>query len=157
LDAPAASARALEVVAAQQQIPVTRIQADQRFALGRAAVEVLSPPGDGLLGPEPNDNSLVLRVGDGEHSLLLTGDAEEAAQRRLLQRPDLLRVGVLKVPHHGGNTNAPGFIDAVGATTAVVGVGRDNVYGHPHPDVLDDLEGMRVLRTDVGGTVRVTP
>jgi competence protein ComEC len=99
----------------------------------------------------------VLRVGDGEHSLLLTGDAEEAAQRRLLQRPDLLRVDVLKVPHHGGNTNAPGFIDAVGATTAVVGVGRDNDYGHPHPDVLDDLEGMRVLRTDVGGTVRVTP
>ena len=156
MDDPAASAVALEVVAAQQEVPVTRVHAGQRFRLGRASVEVLSPPADGSLGSEPNDNSLVLRVTDGQHSILLTGDAEEAAQRRLLQRPDLLAADVLKVPHHGGATNAEGFIDAVGAHTAVIGVGDDNDYGHPHPDVLADLAGTRILRTDTGGTSSAT-
>lgn len=60
------------------------------------------------------------------------------------------------VPHHGGNTNATGFLDAVGAHTAIIGVGADNDYGHPHPDVLADLEGIRVVRTDLHGTVSVT-
>lgn len=44
----------------------------------------------------------------------------------------------------------------MGATTAVVGVGRDNDCGHPHPDVLSDLAGTRILRTDTGGTVSAT-
>ena len=156
LDEPAASAIATEAVAAQRLVPILRAAAGQRFNLGPATVEILSPPADGSLGKEPNDNSLVLRVVHTDDSILLTGDAEEAAQARLLQRPDLLRADVLKVPHHGGNTNADGFFAAVGATTAVIGVGADNDYGHPAPEVLADLEGVRVLRTDVGGTVSVT-
>lgn len=57
--------------------------------------------------------------------------------------------------HHGGDTNAEGFIDAVGAHTAVIGVGADNDYGHPHPNVLADLAGTMILRTDTGGSVSV--
>lgn len=155
LEDPAASAVAVEAIAAQQAVPVTRVAAGQRFTLGRATVEILSPPADGSLGEEPNDNSVVLRVTHGDDSILLTGDAEEAAQLRLLQRPDLLRADVLKVPHHGGNTNAEGFIDAVGADTVVIGVGADNDYGHPHPDVLADLAGTKIFRTDTEGTVSV--
>ena len=153
---PAASATATEVVATQHGVPVHPVSAGQRFQLGAALVEVLSPPADGSLGDEPNDNSVVLRVLTDDGSVLLTGDIEEAAQARLLQRPDLLRADILKVPHHGGATNAPGFLDAVGAHTAVIGVGKDNDYGHPASEVLAELEGVRVLRTDVGGTVSVT-
>jgi competence protein ComEC len=152
---PAPSATAAEVVAAQRGVAVQAVAAGQRFELGSALVEVLSPPADGSLGDEPNDNSVVLRVSTARGSVLLTGDVEEAAQARLLQRPDLLRADILKVPHHGGDTNAPGFLDAVGAHTAIIGVGADNDYGHPAPEVLADLEGVRVLRTDVGGTVSV--
>ena len=155
LDDPSVSAVAAEVVATQRSIPVLRAAAGQRFALGSAVVEVLGPPADGSLGREPNDNSLVLRVTHDTASILLTGDVEEAGQLRLLQRPDLLAADVLKVPHHGGATNAEGFIEAVGAHTAVIGVGADNDYGHPHPDVLADLAGSRVLRTDTAGTVTV--
>ena len=155
LDDPAASAIAAEVVAGQHAVPVLRVGAGQRFSLGQASVEILSPPADGSVGTEPNDNSLVLRVATEQGSILLTGDAEEAAQQRLLLRPDLLRADVLKVPHHGGATNSPGFLDAVGAHTAVIGVGKDNDYGHPHPDVLADLAGTKILRTDTGGPVSV--
>jgi competence protein ComEC len=153
---PAPSATATEVVAAQQGVAVHAVAAGQRFELGSALVEVLSPPADGSLGVEPNDNSVVLRVSTAQGSVLLTGDIEEAAQARLLQRPDMLRADILKVPHHGGATNAEGFLEAVGAHTALIGVGADNDYGHPHPDVLADLEGSRVIRTDVHGTVSMT-
>lgn len=46
-------------------------------------------------------------------------------------------------------------LSRIGAETSVIGVGVDNDYGHPHPDVLADLDGARVLRTDVDGTVSV--
>lgn len=155
LEEPSASAVATEVVAAQHAVPVLRVGAGQRFVLGQASVEILSPPADGSVGAEPNDNSLVLRVSTPDGSILLTGDAEEAAQARLLTQPDLLRADILKVPHHGGATNAEGFLDAVGAHTAVIGVGADNDYGHPHPAVLADLAGTRVLRTDTEGSLTV--
>ena len=155
LEDVAASAVATEGVARQRAVPVLRVAAGHTFRLGAATVEVLSPPADGSLGREPNDNSLVLRVTSRDGAILLTGDAEQAAQQRMLARPDLLTADVLKVPHHGGNTNATGFLDAVGAHSAVVGVGAGNDYGHPHPDVLADLVGVAILRTDTGGTVTV--
>ena len=155
LDEPSASAAATHALASQRNVATVPVAAGQQFALGRAHVEVLSPPSDGSLGREPNENSVVLRVTDGDDSILLTGDAEVAAQQRLLRRPDLLRADVLKVPHHGGNTNAEGFIEAVGADTAVIGVGADNDYGHPHADVLADLGGATILRTDLEGEVSV--
>ncbi len=142
-------------VARRHGVPVVAAAAGSAFALGRAQVQVLSPPPHGSLGDEPNDNSLVLRVSDRGGSLLLAGDAEAAAQRRLLRRPDLLRATVLKVPHHGGDTNEPGFLDAVGAGVAVMSLGRGNDYGHPHPAVLADIAPVPLRRTDRDGTVRV--
>lgn len=156
MDEAAPSAVAVTGMAVQRDVPVIRVAAGQRFRLGAAVVEVLSPTADRSLGRDPNDNSLVLRVASPDGSILLTGDVEQAAQTRLLGRPDLLRADVLKVPHHGGNTNADGFLDAVAAHTAVIGVGTDNDYGHPHPDVLADLAGTTVLRTDDGGTLTTT-
>lgn len=156
LEGVAASASAVEGIAVQRGMPVVRLAAGQRFQLGAARVDVLGPPADGSLGREPNDNSVVLRVVSAEGVILLTGDAERAAQARLLARPHLLRADVVKVPHHGGNTNSEGFFDAVGAHTAVIGVGAKNTFNHPHPAVLADLEGLTVLRTDTAGTLTVT-
>lgn len=153
-DVPA-SAVAAFAVARERRIPVHEVAAGARFGLGTATVSVLGPPADLALADDVNDRSLVLRVDGGRGRLLLTGDAEEQAQRRLLARPDQLRAEVLKVPHHGGDTNAEGFLDAVGARVAVVSVGADNDYGHPHPDVLADLHPVPVLRTDTAGSVTV--
>ncbi|MGH8907140.1 MAG: ComEC/Rec2 family competence protein [Egibacteraceae bacterium] len=141
--------------AAARHIPIEAVTAGQRFTLGSAGVDVLGPPGDGSLGDQANENSLILRVSGDGGSILLTGDAEAVAQTRLLQRPDRLRATVLKVPHHGGSTNAPGFFEAVGAEVAVISVGADNDYGHPAPAVLAALRGAVVRRTDTDGSVSV--
>ncbi|MGH8904490.1 MAG: ComEC/Rec2 family competence protein [Egibacteraceae bacterium] len=156
LDDVAPSVVATYGTAAARGIPVETVAAGQRFALGAARVEVLSPPADGSLGEEPNESSLVLRVLGREGAMLLAGDVEVAAQTRLLARPDRLRASVLKVPHHGGDTNAPGFLDAVGAGVAVISAGAANDYGHPTRAVLDALRGADLRRTDTDGTVTVT-
>ncbi len=42
-------------------------------------------------------------------------------------------------------------------SVALVSAGRDNLFGHPHPEIVSTLSGMgaRVLRTDLHGDVAV--
>lgn len=155
-DGMAASARAALDAARTARVPIVGVHAGMRFGLGAALVEVLAPSRDPLPGAERNSRSIVLRVTGRDGSMLLTGDADAASQQDLLTRRDLLRADVLKVPHHGGATNAAGFIDAVGATAAVVSVGAANTYGHPHPDTIADVAPVPLWRTDRHGTVTVT-
>ena len=150
------SARDALATARHRGVPVVAVAEGRRFALGHARVSVLAPAARMPAGAERNMRSIVLRV-DGAHgSMLLTGDAEDAAQLRLLGRRQAVRADVLKVPHHGGATNAPGFLDAVGARVAVVSVGGDNGYGHPHPDTVADIAPVPLWRTDQHGSVTVT-
>lgn len=143
-------------VAQQRGVAVAPVHAGMRFALGVATVEVLAPPKESVAGTDRNARSVVLRISGRDGRILLTGDTDETAQQQLLRRPQLVRADVLKVPHHGGRTNAPGFLDAVGASVAVVSVGRDNTYGHPHPDTVADLAPVPIWRTDRDGAVSVT-
>jgi competence protein ComEC len=107
---------------------------------------------------DPNNDSLVLLVHEGDASVLFTGDAQQENQNDLLahERP-YLHATVLKVPHHGGATSLPGFLAAVHARIAVISVGQPNRYGHPNPNVLALLarDGMRILRTDRSGDITV--
>ncbi|MBW3602095.1 MAG: ComEC/Rec2 family competence protein [Actinobacteria bacterium] len=148
------SARESYLTARRRRVPIRTVAAGTRFRLGTAPVEVLGPASEAS-SLDRNERSLVLRVGDDAGVLLLTGDAGPAAQAALLRRPDLLRATVLKVPHHGGDTNAPGFLAAVDPDVSVISVGADNDHGHPHPAVLRELVGSHVLRTDRDGTVSV--
>lgn len=148
---------ATDVVSAAQAAgaPISMVAAGDRWAHGRMAFRVLSPPAVGL-GPEPNENSLVLRVDvDGGRSALLPGDAEVLAQTLIIDDP-ALDVDVVKVPHHGGATNFTGFLAATTPQLAVISVGVDNPFGHPNPAVLADLGGIDVRRTDVDGEVVVS-
>jgi competence protein ComEC len=152
----ALSAAETERVAAGLGIPMHRIAAGDGFSLGAAQVRVLSPPRDGSLSFDRNEDSVVLHVAVAEGGALLTGDAEVIAQERLLREPWLLRAAILKVPHHGAATNAPGFLAAVGASDALIGVGEGNDYAHPHPLTLAELAGRAIHRTDTDGTVSLS-
>lgn len=99
----------------------------------------------------PNDQSIVIRVVGPGRTMLLTGDIETFAQADLAD----LHADVLKVPHQGGATSDPGWLENVGADLAVIPVGP-NRYGHPAAWVVDLLERAGELRrTDVDGDVVV--
>ena len=67
-----------------------------------------------------------------------------------------LKADVLRVAHHGSKySSTMEFLEAVQPSYAVISVGRDNSYGHPHPETLERLAeaGAQVLRTDLLDTI----
>jgi len=103
-----------------------------------------------------NDDSLVLRLTYGAETLLLAGDIERPSERRILAEEQPVGVNFLKVAHHGSKTSTTDpFLSAAHPAFAAISVGRDNVFGHPSPEVTDRLEaaGVRVYRTDRDGAV----
>lgn len=105
-----------------------------------------------------NDASLVARVTVRGTRILLTGDLEAEGQQRVMRAGTDVGADVLVVPHHGSRNQDRAFLAATGARVAVVSVGRDNDYGHPHPDTLAILRsaGMHIARTDETGDVVIT-
>lgn len=140
-------------------------------AIANKGLKIKAPnPGDTIsfhglpvefLGPQQeygdfNNNSIVLKVTAGERSFLFTGDAEETAEKDILDAGYDLQADVLKVGHHGSSTStSDAFLQAVSPQYAVISVGTGNKYGHPEKVTLDKLQniGAKIHRTDMEGTV----
>lgn len=125
---------------------------------GGARVEVLWPEETETQERAQNNESLVLRVGFGGVSALLTGDIEKKTERILAENDARVDVEILKVAHHGSNTSTTEELLTVATPQwAVIPVGAGNSYGHPHPKVLERLAraGLWPLRTDRDGAVRL--
>jgi competence protein ComEC len=89
----------------------------------------------------------------GNTTALLEGDAEAPSEERMLTEGGLYS-DFLKVGHHGSRTSTtPDFLAAVSPSWAAISVGRRNFYGHPRPEVLDELQSahVRTFRTDMLG------
>jgi competence protein ComEC len=107
---------------------------------------------------EGNDASCVLRVSVGSDSLLLTGDIEASAERRLLQHEAAVGAEVALVPHHGSETSSSvPFVDSVSPLLAIVSAGHANRWGFPRESVVRRWRavGATVLSTARHGAVRV--
>jgi competence protein ComEC len=152
---PASGASQVDAWAAAARVPVRVPAYGEVVRVGSVTWQVRAPRRTGSDGA--NDASLVLLVESRGLRLLLTGDVEPPAQADLL-REALGPVDVLKVPHHGSRYQDDALLDQLGPRLALVSVGEDNDYGHPHPDLLDHLEdsGAVVHRTDQDGDVAVT-
>ncbi|MFF9397302.1 ComEC/Rec2 family competence protein [Streptomyces sp. NPDC014744] len=174
LDEPPDQAAFVRRTAAASGVPLIRAVPGERRRLGPLDWQVLWPTGGAgpggaaggasvlpgeFLPREPNNASITLYVRTGGPTLLLLGDLEPPAQQGLLRRhPQLPRVDVLKVAHHGSAHQDPALTRGVHPRLALVSVGRDNPYGHPSPRTLDALRagGAVVLRTDTDGAVAVS-
>ena len=137
--------------------PVHRAVAGEVIDLGDGArLEVLHPAY--TLMEDRNANSVSLRLVHGEFTLLLTGDAEENAERLMLDNGRSLQAIVFKAGHHGSRSSSTmPFLQAVRPQFIVVSAGKDNRFGHPHPEVLERAQaiGAVVLRTDELGTIEL--
>lgn len=103
-----------------------------------------------------NDYSAVLYLTYGKTAFLFTGDAGTAAEKEMLATRQALKADVLKVAHHGSRSSTgAAFLKAVAPAYAVISVGKDNDYGHPHTQTLQRLQkaGVKIYRTDHEGTI----
>lgn len=105
---------------------------------------------------EENNSSIVLRLSGRKHSFLFSGDIEEEAEDDVSRTGKWCRSDIVKIPHHGSRTSAnESFIRTVAGSAAVISAGRDNPYGHPNPEFLHMLNGIKIYRTDLNGAVKV--
>ena len=106
-----------------------------------------------------NHVSCVLRIEAGGRRILLTSDIEAPDEARLLRRDaEALAADLMLVPHHGSLTSStPAFLDAVGASGAIVPVGYRNRFRHPRPEVLERYaeREIQLWRSDRDGAVQV--
>jgi competence protein ComEC len=120
-------------------------------------VLILSPPEE-RIGEDLNTNSIVLRMSYGNITFLFTGDAGTAAESKLLEGTLPLQSTVLKVAHHGSaDASSRDFIARIRPEAAIISVGKDNPYGHPHRETLDTLSALvpATHRTDRDGTILI--
>ena len=123
---------------------------------GAVRFAIVHPPAGA--GEEGNDASCVVRVSVGPYALLLTGDIEAPAERRILQRRMPLGATVAVVPHHGSRTSSSTpFVDSVNPLVAIVSAAHANRWGFPEPGVVARWEavGAIVLNTARDGAVRL--
>jgi len=106
-----------------------------------------------------NNGSVVSRLSYKDFTMLFLGDAELEEQSFLIKtNREKLKSRVVKISHHGSNTGTDQrLIDVVKPESAVISVGKDNPYGHPHREVMELLKknNIRIYRTDRDGTVAV--
>ncbi|MBN1560719.1 DNA internalization-related competence protein ComEC/Rec2 [candidate division KSB1 bacterium] len=106
---------------------------------------------------DANNSSIVLKCIYFAHSVLMTGDAEKAAESSMLRYEDLLQSSLLKVAHHGSDTAGDrAFRRRVAADYGIVSVARFNKFGLPSESLLNDYEeeGTRILRTSRYGAIQ---
>ena len=110
-------------------------------------IKILFPTKDLITQNSLNNNSLVFKLYYNEFSILFTGDIEEIAEDSLIEiyeKGEFLKSTILKVAHHGSKSSSTlKFLDLVKPKIALIGVGKNNLYGHPNSDVLERLKQLR--------------
>lgn len=82
---------------------------------------------------EGNNRSCVVRVDDGRHSVLLTGDIERSAEMSMLSHYwQHLASTLVQVPHHGSATSSSlALLQRIGGHAALASAARYNAWHFP--------------------------
>ena len=101
-----------------------------------------------------NDNSNVIYFKYGTFKFLFMGDAGIEKEKDILEKYNISDVYVLKVGHHGSKTSSDKkFIDEIKPKYSIISVGKNDRYGHPNKEVLNNLKQSTVYRTDQDGSI----
>ena len=139
--------------ALSKKIPISRVTKGDHWNVDDAAFFVLHPY---QKSEDVNESSVVIVAEIGGLTWLFTGDASESVEREIVNSYPNLRVDILKAGHHGSKTSSSQhFLDSIQPKAAVISVGKDNRYGHPHQQVLQAMgnSGTSIWRTDLNGAV----
>jgi len=137
-----------------KNLKITAPVADNSYNLGSSKWTILAPNSNDY--EDLNNYSIVIKLDYGKTSFLFMGDAETISEQEILSKGFNLRADVIKIGHHGSSSSTSDtFLKAVSPEYAVISVGKDNDYGHPHKITMDKLKAnnITVYRTDECGTI----
>lgn len=103
---------------------------------------------------DENNNSNVIYTELNGYKFMFMGDAGVEKEKDILDKYNISDIDVLKVGHHGSKTSSSkGFIDEIKPKYAIISVGKNNRYGHPNKEVLNNLDNSKIYRTDQDGSI----
>ena len=123
------------------------------YEFGTGSFTVMAPDG---ISQNSNDNSVVIRLVNGNNSFMFMGDAEETSEQDMISTGMNLDCDVLSLGHHGSASSTTwDLLEASTPSWAVISCGQDNSYGHPAAETMGKLKDMDipVFRTDDQGTI----
>ncbi|HEV2232797.1 MAG TPA: hypothetical protein VGV68_05255, partial [Terriglobia bacterium] len=143
-------------------ITIRELGAGDRFVRGTTTLLALWPP----VGPAArfssqgptHDDSLVMRISDGEGSVLLPGEISGKIEQELLDSGFPLEARTLQVAHAGSkNSSSSEFLRRVLPRVALISADGGGRSGQQSSDALERLRmvGAQVYRTDLDGAVTV--
>ena len=101
-----------------------------------------------------NENSNVIYTELNGYKFMFMGDAGVGKEKDILEKYNVSKIDVLKIGHHGSKTSSDkNFIDEMNPKYSVISVGKNNRYGHPNKEVLENLENSKIYRTDLDGSI----
>ena len=101
-----------------------------------------------------NDNSSVIYFDYNNYKFLFMGDAGVEKEKDILEKYNFSNIDVLKVGHHGSKTSSSKeFINEINHKYSIISVGKNNRYGHPNKEVLNNLNNSKIYRTDQDGSI----
>lgn len=141
----------------KQGLEVCHPKVGECFPFGTGTFTILSPAE--INEKDSNENSVAVKLTNGDNAFLFMGDAEYKSEERILDSKIDLECDVLSVGHHGSASSTSwDFLEAAVPEYAVISCGAGNPYGHPDADTMEKLEAMEieVYRSDKQGTVLCT-
>lgn len=108
-----------------------------------------------------NNDSLIFKLLSPYGTVLFTGDIGIDTEKQLASIYNKkLESDILKVAHHGSSgSSASQFLAYASAKSAIISVGAENDFGHPHSLTIKRLQdnNMEIYRTDLCGTIKLLP
>ena len=149
-------------IARSNNIKIEVVEAGDRILFDKNTyLDILWPNSQNMISENfLNNNSIVAKLVYKTFSVLFTGDIEGVAEKAIIDtNANALNATVLKVAHHGSKTSSIiDFLKSVKPKIALIGVGENNIFGHPSQITLNNLNliGTQVYRTDKNGEIVIT-
>ena len=133
--------------ASNKKLKINAPSIGDKFNVGDAECEVMSIKNE---ADNLNDCSIVIQMSYDGVKYLFTGDMESGIESsRTWNEVDILKVG-----HHGSKTSSSKeFINEINPRYSIISVGKNNRYGHPNKETLDNLSDSKIYRTDIDGSI----
>ena len=134
----------------------TIIKKDTSFNFGSFKFNLIPPK---KIYEKANNNSLVILLEIKKTKFLLTGDIEEQREEELINNKLIRNIDYLKVAHHGSKTSSNiNLLKEINPKVAIISCGKNNMYKHPHPDVVNRLKQLeiKIYQTNVDGNILIS-
>ena len=122
-------------IAKQRKTKIIVVEAGQTLKIEKdISFSILWPNAENLITENAlNNNSIVTKLTYGKFQMLFTGDIEQIAEDKIVEKyGDNLKATILKVAHHGSKTSSiESFINAVNPEIALIGVRKKQYIWPP--------------------------